>query len=112
MGRLSIGLSYNVFRAVTDDGYQCVVKMYIREYDDSWQKIGTFDADGKKAVSREEVMYSKIYPELGPYVWSERLCGRHCLIVPFFEEVDKDDRKNSAKLVAGRYKEMFLNNGY
>lgn len=94
---------------MTQDGFECVVKMYILEYNDDGEKIADFDANGSRAVSKERDAYQKVYPELKKYVWTERLCGRHCLILPFFEEVDKAKRQDALQKVVTLYKERFGN---
>ena len=112
VGLLNSGPTYTVLRAVTQEGYECVVKMYIREYDEDWRKIPNFDSNGRDAVSGEAQMYHNLYPEISEYVWTEKLCGRHCLILPFFEEVPKEDRMSVAESVSSLYKERFVSSGY
>ena len=101
-----------MFQAIRDDGYHCVVKMYVHEYDDNWRKIPDFDSKGRDAVSQEEEKYKQIYPELRDYVWTEKLCKRHCLIVPLFEAVEPAERENSVAKVSRRYEECFLGNNF
>jgi hypothetical protein len=109
---LSSGLIYNVFRVLTPTGYECVLKMYVREYDYNGKKIAAFDTNGRKAITQEENMYKKVYPELEPYVWTLKLCGRYCLILPFFEEVPQDKRRSSVDQIFDRYQQCFVSKQY
>ena len=110
--RLGLGSTWNVFRAVTDTGHDCVVKLYIREYRYG-QKITDFDSKGWEAVSREEWMYHNVYPELAAeHVWVEKLCGGHCLILPFLEPVPKADRESNVANVGALYQQKCVSRGY
>ena len=112
VGRLSVGPTFNVFRAVTGDGYECVVKMYIKEYDESGRKIREFEKNGQKAVKDEKEIYHKLYPNLCSYVWTVKLSGRHCLILPFFYEIADNDRNTCIAQIGQVYETKMLAKGY
>jgi len=92
---LGTGNTSRVYRALTSDGYDCVVKMYIKRQDDD-KKILTakdFNKITETAIDREYKKYKEIYgDELKGYVWTQVLNGLHCLIHPYFQHVEKTQR--------------------
>jgi hypothetical protein len=108
---LGTGTTSKVYRALTEDGHDCVVKMYVKCKDDD-KKILTiedFDKKGKAAVEREWKKYKEIYgAELDKYVWKEKLNGLHCLIHPYFKHVEKNHRRDALPLIRERLKELFF----
>lgn len=85
-----------VYRAITKRGYDCVVKMYVphRAADHSLMTECQFDTFSDKLANEEFANFQKIYGEtiLNGYVWREKLNGIHCIIMPYFEPVEKDNR--------------------
>jgi len=108
--KLSIGSCCNIFRAVTSDGFDCVVKMYIREYNDDNSSITDFKRLGAAQVEREAEVYKLVYSELRSFIWTEELCGRPCLILPFFEDVCEACQMDEVTTIADLYNEKFLAN--
>ena len=49
----------------------------------------------QKAVEGEMKNYALLYPKLQEYIWTEKLCNRHCLILPFFEGISDEERKTA-----------------
>jgi len=92
---LGTGSTSKAFRALTRDGYDCVVKMYIKRQDDD-KKILTgkdFRDNAEAAVRKEYQEYQKIYgDELKGYVWMQQLNNMHCLIHPYFQHLEKNQR--------------------
>jgi len=97
---------------VTNSGYECVVKLYVLEYDENGRKIQDFDKKGREAVSTEKSIYHSIYPDIKDCVWTEELCQRHCLILPFFQEIALTDRESTLVKVEELYESKFLDNNY
>jgi len=95
---LGTGRTSKAFRAVSKEGKQCVIKIYVRKYDESnnFQLIPQrqYEAAAKESVTREVHHYHKLYPELKDYVWKQKLNKHHCVILPFFDPIDEADRHN------------------
>lgn len=108
---LGTGSTSKVYRALTGDGYDCVVKMYVKRQDDNKKILNKkdFDKNGKKAIDSEFKAYRKIYgAELHEYIWTEKLNGLHCLIHPYFKHVEKHRRRDTLPLISDRLKKLFL----
>jgi hypothetical protein len=90
------GSTSRAFRAVTSKGGECVIKMYVRKYEENVplsKKV--FDERGKAAVKREVDCYHQIYGEdLRSLVWHQKLNGHHCVILPYFEPVAAEKRSD------------------
>jgi hypothetical protein len=91
---LGTGTTSKVYRALTEDGYDCVVKMYVqRRVDKKLLKEKEFKKKAKSAISREIKAYTTIYgEELKNYVWQQTLNGMCCLIHPYFKHPDENKR--------------------
>jgi hypothetical protein len=61
---LGNGSTSKAYRALTMDGRDCVVKMYVRKVDDEGILIDkkTYEKNAKAAVKREVDNFRKIYP--------------------------------------------------
>lgn len=92
LGLVAVGETSKIFRAVRDDNFECIVKMYVREVDDSGYEIENFNQIAKTAVKREMALFHEIYPELKDYVWIENLCDRWCLLLPLLQPLSNEDR--------------------
>jgi hypothetical protein len=95
MDHIGTGNTSRVYRALTKDGYDCVVKMYIKRQDDDKKILEEkdFNNKAKEAIDREYKKYQEIYgDELKDYVWTQVLNGLHCLIHPYFQHVEKSQR--------------------
>jgi hypothetical protein len=94
---LGMGSTSKVYRALTPDGYNCVVKMYVKRRGNNKIVLSkrVFDKEAKKAVAQEVNAYKAIYgDELSGYVWQQELNGLQCVIHPYFKHPDKKDRIN------------------
>jgi FtsZ-binding cell division protein ZapB len=93
------GSTSKAYYAMTQDGYDCVVKMYVQSHDDdgNMKSAAKFKTDSKDHVEKEKENYSKIYgDEL--CVEIQQLNGYDCIILPFFEPILAEDRSNGAVL--------------
>lgn len=109
---LGTGSTSNVYRALTLDGYDCVVKMYIKRQDDNNKMltIDEFNRNAKKAINRENTTYKHIYGnELKGYVWVQIMNGLHCLIHPYFKHVDKSQRGMQLSSIIPERLKLFVN---
>ncbi len=91
-----------VYRALTMDGYDCVVKfLVISEEEDDIVKTDEHIAKGeslhminknsKLKVLQEVEAYKSVYgAELDGYVWSQTLNNLDCVIMPFFKPIEKN----------------------
>mmetsp|Transcript_13819 Transcript_13819/g.26021 ORF Transcript_13819/g.26021 Transcript_13819/m.26021 type:complete len:595 (-) Transcript_13819:292-2076(-) len=95
---LGIGSTSKVYHALTLNGHECVVKIYVMRKDEDKNCILSeeeFMKNAKAAVKREYQAYKDIYgKELEGYVRMMKLNGLHCLILPYFKHVDKRQRKS------------------
>jgi hypothetical protein len=94
---LGEGATSKAYRALTEDGYDCVVKMYVKlRGDDKFVlEKKEFDRNGKAAVSKEVQEYKVLYGDyLKGFVWKETLNGLQCVIRPYFKRIETDQRKN------------------
>jgi hypothetical protein len=92
---LGMGSTSKVYRALTEEGYDCVVKIYVKRRGDNKVVLTkkVFDAEAQKAVAREVKAYKTIYgDELRGYVWQQKLNNHQCVIHPYFKHLDKEDR--------------------
>jgi hypothetical protein len=104
---LGTGATSKVYRALTEDGYDCVVKMYIKRLNDNKEQLKQtkFEENGKAAITREYNAYIDIYgDELKDYVWTQTLNGLHCLVHPYFKHVEKSCRQGLMSLISKRLK--------
>mmetsp|Transcript_13851 Transcript_13851/g.26076 ORF Transcript_13851/g.26076 Transcript_13851/m.26076 type:complete len:372 (-) Transcript_13851:1861-2976(-) len=107
---LGTGATSKVYRALTEDGYDCVVKMYIKRLNDKKEQLtqAEFDDNGKVAITKEFNAYIEIYgDELKDFVWTQTLYGLHCLVHPYFKHVEKSHRQGLKSLLSERLK-LFL----
>jgi Family of unknown function (DUF5898) len=90
MDCIGTGSTSKAYYAITEDGYDCVVKIYVQQHDKegSMKTLRKFRSDSKKHVTNEENYYQKIYKkELHNYVWTEKMNHLHCIIMPFFAPI-------------------------
>jgi hypothetical protein len=103
-----------VYPALTLDGYDCVVKIYVKRRGDDKVVLSKkdFDIEAKKVVAREVKAYKTIYGnELKGYVWQQKLNGLHCVIHPYFKHPDKEHRIDLLDKIGDRLKDCFLKCG-
>ena len=111
---LGVGSTSKVYRALTEDGFDCAVKMYVRRHDDEGKKLEQkdFNEIAKTAVQREVKAYQKIYgDELSGYVWRQTLDGMHCVVHPYFKHPEKGDRIRLLNEIRKRLHECFAPHG-
>jgi hypothetical protein len=107
---LGMGSTSKVYRALTPDGYDCVVKIYVKRRGDDKIVLSEkeFDKQAKAAVEREVKAYKTIYgDELKGYVWQQTLNGFHCVIHPYFSHPEKGKRLGLLPLISDRLKNCF-----
>jgi hypothetical protein len=108
---LGVGETSRALRAVTTDGDECVIKMYIRKFEDNVPLSDKkFVKNASASVAREVSNYHKIYPELKPYVWQTKLNMFHCVILPYFIPVEnrKESLEGIADVLNSKFKDAKL----
>jgi Family of unknown function (DUF5898) len=92
---LGSGSTSVVYRALTLDGDDCVVKMIVAVADD--KKVNTpkdLEKEMERKVTSEVNAYQDIYGSgFGRYVWKKTLNNFECVIMPFFEPIKKEQRE-------------------
>jgi len=108
------GMTSRAFRALTVDGKQCVIKMYVRKYIDGGKPLtyAEYKINAEESVHREVETFHIIYPELKEYVWEQKLNGFHCVILPYFTPIPKNERETVVKLVRNLLHEKFRPENY
>jgi hypothetical protein len=111
---LGMGSTSKAYLALTPDGYDCVVKIYVKRRGDDKVVLSkkVFDKEANKAVAREVNMYKTIYgDELSGYVWQQKMNGLQCVIHPYFKHPDKEDRIDLLDKIRTRLIDSFANRG-
>ena len=82
------GSTSKAYYAITEDGYDCVVKIYVQSNDEQGKlkRKDQFRKDSKKCVSNEKKNYSNIYGK-DLCVETRTLNGLDCVIMPFFTPI-------------------------
>ena len=109
--QLGVGTTSKAYRALTPDGYECVVKMYVKRRGDDKKRLTKkeFEANAKAAVTREVQAYKNIYgDELKGYVWQQTLDGMCCVIHPYFKHPDKNKRFDLLPQIEDRLRACFV----
>ena len=102
---IGTGSTSKAFYAMTKDGYDCVVKLFVQKHDDdgTMKSKKQFEEDSKTHVTREVDSYYKIYKdELKQYVCKRKLNNMDCVITPFFEPVAISERLSLKNDIEGR----------
>ena len=91
---LGMGATSKAYRAITRNGYECVVKMYVNRHDDNEKLMEDkkFKRKAANAVAKEVKAYRQFYSELNDYVWGQVLNGFSCVIHPYFKHPLEDER--------------------
>lgn len=109
---LGTGSASKVYRALTLNGHECVVKIYVMRKDED-NKILTdevFQKNAKAAIKREYKAYNDIYgKELEGYVRMIEFNKLHCLILPYFKHVNKSQRTSLLSSTVRQRLELFHN---
>ena len=113
------GATSKVYRAISESGHDCVIKMFVQRRDSNNQIMTKEDflEASKKLADDEFANYKAIYADdnLLDYMWRETLNNLHCIIMPFFEPIKKEDRNSERVTMAirqrlkqfGRAKKVF-----
>jgi hypothetical protein len=92
---IGTGITSKAYHAITMDGFDCVVKLYVRRHNEngSMKKKEEFESESLVHVTREVNHYNEIYgEELSDYVWNQKLNSMDCVILPFFQPIEVQDR--------------------
>jgi hypothetical protein len=92
VGVIGSGNTSKVFQAVDLEGNEYAIKMYVRRFDgDTYLTKKEFEENGRRSVTTEVENFNVIYSELN--VVRETLNKHHCVIMPFFRPVLKEERE-------------------
>ena len=88
VGLVGCGRTSKAYRVVTKDGYEGVLKMYVRKTDDNKMVIKnkTFMKIAEKSVKKELKIFQNTYPTMP--VSKVEFAGHHCLFMPFFRPLN------------------------
>jgi hypothetical protein len=93
---LGMGATSKVYRALSESGHGCVVKLYVQCRDEGNhlmpdEEFTEFSTD---LVTKEESNYKLLHQDLcqKQYVWHDQLNELQCLIMPFFTPIPKEER--------------------
>jgi hypothetical protein len=115
---LGSGSTSVVYRAVTIDGCDCVVKIFVKaqpvkaeeesdEYVAQGESNDKFQQRAKLKVENEVNAYKEIYgTELDGYVWMQTLNNFSCVIMPFFQPIPKVERIHVLSQVQQRLRQF------
>jgi hypothetical protein len=82
---LGSGRTSKAFLATTPKGHECVLKMYVRKFDETKNYLALspdqFKKDAKESTTKEQEMYKSIYGINVPRI---TLFNHQCLILPYF----------------------------
>ena len=106
---LGTGSTSKVYRALTEDGYDCVVKMYVQRRDANKTVLTKkeFTSIANAAVTKEVKMLKQIYKELKEYVWQQTFEGMPCVIHPYFKHPDNTEREDLLPKIKERLLKCF-----
>jgi hypothetical protein len=92
------GATSKVFLALDTNGMACVIKMYVKRTDNNSSldlKKAAFLKTAKDKTSKEATKLLHMYPFLEGKVSTKTLNNHHCVIMPFFRPLQKDERTDS-----------------
>jgi hypothetical protein len=93
VGVIGCGGTSKVFHAVDLDCKEYAIKMYVKRFDgNTYLTKEEFEENGRKSVTTEVENFNLIYPNLN--VVCEKLNKHHCVVMPFFDPVPKDERES------------------
>ena len=91
VGVIGSGSTSKVFHAVDLDCKEYAIKMYVKRFDgNKYLKKKDFEKKARLSVTTEVKNFELIYPKLN--VVHEELNKHHCIVMPFFDPVPKDER--------------------
>ena len=107
---LGAGATSVVYRALTFDGYECAVKLIVDDGDvdndnvtngDFHKSKKKFQESSKRLVKAEIAAYKAVYGDtLHEHVWQQKLNELDCIVMPFFEPIPKEKRKEALESIA------------
>eukprot|EP00980_Cylindrotheca_fusiformis_P019539 scaffold6774_cov91-Cylindrotheca_fusiformis.AAC.2 len=97
-GILGQGTTSNVYHALDSSGKQVALKIYVNNYvENEIMSDEEFKEKAIEATSREAEYLKKMYPILKDEVKATNICGKHCVVMPFFEPIKKENRQGQLK---------------
>ena len=107
-----VGTTSRALRALSNDGKECIIKMYVQKYIDGGKQISEIDfkSTAKSSVEREVSTYHELYPELRNFIWTQVLNGYHCVILPYFLPIPKEEWLNSIESIKDILKKFKVGN--
>ena len=98
---LGKGTTSKVYRAISESGHGCVVKLYVQNRDDGNKEMEEDEIIefSTALASKEENNFKEIYPELSEYVWRGQLNKLQCSMMSFFDPITMDKRTSNAVIM-------------
>ena len=92
------GGTSKVYRAISESGHDCVIKMFVHCRGTSIMSEKQFQRASKKLADEEFANYEAIYgtDTLMNYMWRETLNNVHCIIMPLFRPIQMEERNSKA----------------
>ena len=94
VGIIGTGDTSKVFQALDSNGVECTIKMYLKQTKDNKGKVDNTVEQNKKAKAacQLEVKNAKLIfgPNCGYF--HKVLNSRHCVVMPFFHPISKEER--------------------
>jgi hypothetical protein len=97
-----VGTTSRALRALSNDGKEYIIKMYVQKYVDGGKQISKIDFTSatKGSVERQGALsYHELYPELRNFISTKVLNGYHCVILPYFSPIPKEEWLNSIESI-------------
>jgi hypothetical protein len=86
---IGFGATSKAFRVITRDGYEGVLKMYVKKTGDDNKTVlrkKEYDAKAKKSVNEEFGIFERTYPNMP--VFNVKYADHHGLLMPFFKPLN------------------------
>lgn len=110
IGRLGRGATSNVWHALDSNNNEVVIKMYVKTTNKDGHKFDDkgFDEEARRATEKEAELLTSFYRFLEGKVHCVKLAGFHCVVMPFFEPVKKEERKKALVAVEEVLRTVFV----
>jgi hypothetical protein len=93
VGIIGSGNTSKVFHALDLECQEYVIKMYVKRFEGKkYLEKRVFEKNASRSVKTEVTNFNLIYPELD--VVYRMLNKHHCVVMPFFDPVPKDERES------------------
>ena len=101
---LGKGTTSKVYRAISESGHGCVVKLYVQNRDNGNKEMeeDEFIEFSTALALKEENNFKEIYPELSEYVRRGQLNKLQCSMMPFFDPITMNKRTSNAVIMGIR----------